>query len=105
MTPQAQTADRREQLLAHPEEGRSEILKVLSLTSRETQVLILLAHGLSNKEVAFRMGISPKTSDTHRSRLYLKLGIHSVVEAVLFAVRERLVGCENKGIYIDNSRD
>lgn len=57
------------------------------LSKRETEVLRLLAHGYSNKEVAAQLGISIKTVETYKARLMEKLGIHSRVDLVRYAVR------------------
>lgn len=52
------------------------------LTSRESQVLHYLAQGMSYKLVAFELGIGIETVRTHIKRIYEKLHVHSVVEAV-----------------------
>ena len=61
------------------------------LTSREREVVQLLAEGKSTKEVAAVLGLSVKTAETHRSNLMRKLDMHSVGELVLYAVRNNLV--------------
>jgi DNA-binding NarL/FixJ family response regulator len=61
------------------------------LNPREREVLQLLAEGHSSKEVAILLGISPKTSETHRANIMRKLKIHSVVDLVLFAVRNGVI--------------
>ncbi|MBL8113300.1 MAG: response regulator transcription factor [Acidobacteria bacterium] len=58
------------------------------LTDREKQVLRLVAEGRSNKEVASLLGISLKTSMTHREHLMLKLGLHNRTDLVRFALRK-----------------
>ena len=60
------------------------------LTTREQQVLQLIAEGLSSKEVATRLEISPKTAETHRVNLMRKLNLHSVSELVRYAIRNRI---------------
>src|SRR5262245_51390199 len=62
-----------------------------ALTAREIQVLRLFATGLSTREVAASLGISPKTVETHRIRIYEKLGCKSVVDLTRIAVRTGLV--------------
>jgi DNA-binding NarL/FixJ family response regulator len=57
------------------------------LTWRERQVLRLVAQGYSNAEVAERLGISPKTVDTHRMRVMDKLGLHSRAELTRYALQ------------------
>lgn len=61
-----------------------------SLTTREREIVQLLAEGLSNKEVAKRLQLSVKTVETHRSSAMRKLGAHSVVALVRYAVRNKL---------------
>ncbi len=62
-----------------------------SLTPRERQVLRLLAAGVSTRETAARLTISPKTVETHRVRIYAKLGCKSAVELTRIAVRTGLI--------------
>jgi DNA-binding NarL/FixJ family response regulator len=61
-----------------------------ALTARETEVLHLLADGLSNAEIARRLVISPKTAEHHVSRVLAKLGVRTRAEAAAHAVREGL---------------
>jgi DNA-binding NarL/FixJ family response regulator len=61
------------------------------LTSRERQIVQLLAEGKSNKEVAVAQGIEVKTAETHRANLMRKLGLHSVCDLVHYAVRNRII--------------
>ncbi len=65
-----------------------------TLTERETEVLRLLAHGQSNKEVAQALSIGEKTVKTHVSNILAKLGVQSRTQAALYAVRIGLVGAE-----------
>ena len=62
-----------------------------SLTDRERQVYQLLAEGNSNKEIAYRLGLSLHTVETHRWRIMEKLDLHSTAELVLSAVRRGMV--------------
>jgi DNA-binding NarL/FixJ family response regulator len=62
-----------------------------TLTPRERQVTQLLAEGRSTKEVAAILELSVKTAETHRSNIMSKLGLHSVSELVLYAVRNNIV--------------
>lgn len=62
-----------------------------ALTSREQDVLSLLARGCSNREIAREMGISDITVRTHVSHVLGKLGVSNRVEAVLYALRAGLV--------------
>jgi DNA-binding NarL/FixJ family response regulator len=61
------------------------------LTPREREVLQLLAEGKTNKEVAAALGIGLKTVETHRMNLMSKLGLHSVVDLVRYAIRNGIV--------------
>src|SRR5215471_2052379 len=56
------------------------------LTSREREVLILIAEGQSNKEIASRLGIGVRTIETHRERIMRRLDIHSVAGLTKFAI-------------------
>ena len=62
-----------------------------ALTSREREVLQLLAEGRTNKEVADKLGLSIKTTATHRTNLMKKLGARSASDLVRYAVRNGLV--------------
>lgn len=61
------------------------------LTERERDVLRLTAEGYSNREIAERLIISPKTVDTYRSRIMEKLDLHHRSELVKYAVRNKLL--------------
>jgi DNA-binding NarL/FixJ family response regulator len=61
------------------------------LTRREREVLGLLAHGRSNKRIAFELGISEKTVKTHVGHLFAKLGVTDRTQAALLAVQRGLV--------------
>ncbi|MBP2018175.1 DNA-binding NarL/FixJ family response regulator [Symbiobacterium terraclitae] len=61
------------------------------LTPREREILILVAEGLTNAEIARRLFISEKTVQTHRSNMLDKLGIHDRTELVRYAIRQGLV--------------
>ncbi len=61
------------------------------LTPREREVLILVAQGYTNSEIADILFISPKTVDVHRTRMMNKLDLHSVAEIVRYAVRRHLI--------------
>jgi DNA-binding NarL/FixJ family response regulator len=62
-----------------------------SLSTREREVLQLVAEGRSNKEIAALLCISPSTVETHRAHIMEKLGLHSVAEIVLFAARRGVI--------------
>jgi len=67
--------------------GRAGPRSLGSLSRRETEVLRLLGEALSNREIADRLFISPKTAEHHVSRIYGKLGLKSRAEAAAYAVR------------------
>jgi DNA-binding NarL/FixJ family response regulator len=64
------------------------------LTSRETEVLRALAFGRSNKEIANELCISEETVKTHVGRLFSKLGIENRAQAVVQALKRRVVAIE-----------
>lgn len=66
-------------------------VKKSTLTTREGEVLALLAEGLEQSEIAQRLIISPKTVATHIEHVLVKLGAHSRAQAVAIAYREGLV--------------
>lgn len=61
------------------------------LTSREREILQLLAEGKANKEVAAALNISPYTVETHRSHILEKLNLHNPAELILYAVRKGII--------------
>jgi two-component system, NarL family, response regulator NreC len=61
------------------------------LTSREREILQLLAEGKANKEVAVALNISPYTVETHRSHILEKLNLHNPAELILYAVRKGII--------------
>ena len=69
-----------------PEDGAK--LRGETLTEREVEVLRYLARGLAKKEIASLMHLSPKTIESHCSRLMGKLDIHDRVELARYAIRE-----------------
>ena len=61
------------------------------LTSREREVIQLLAEGRTSKEVAVTLNLSVKTAETHRTNLMRKLGLHSVADLTRYVVRNGIV--------------
>ena len=61
------------------------------LSSRERQVLQLVAEGKTTKEIAVVLGVSIKTADSHRARIMRKLDIHDTAGLVRFAIRRGLI--------------
>ena len=62
-----------------------------ALTPREREILVLVAQGKSNREIAKALTISERTARTHVSSVLTKLGLASRTQAALWAVREGLV--------------
>ena len=62
-----------------------------SLTSRQREVLQLVAEGNSSKEVAVALNISVKTAETHRINIMRKLDMHSVSQLVRYAVKNYII--------------
>lgn len=60
------------------------------LTTRELEVLQLIVHGKSNKEIAVVLGVSANTVAVHRANLMQTLGIHNTAELVVYAIRNGL---------------
>lgn len=61
------------------------------LTERELEVLTLVASGLSNRDIATQLYISENTVKNHIRNMLEKLGLHSRMEAVIYAMREQLI--------------
>jgi len=62
------------------------------LTSRQREVLQLVAEGRTSKEIASILQISMKTVEFHKSRIMKELGMHSVAEVTRYAMRAGIVG-------------
>ncbi|MGH8890084.1 MAG: response regulator [Acidothermaceae bacterium] len=78
-----------ERYIEQPAPGSDSRLKMLS--DRETQVLMLIAAGLSNQEIAETLFVSPGTVKTHVTRILTKLGLRDRVQAVVLAYETGLV--------------
>ncbi len=61
------------------------------LTERQVEILTLIAQGRAAKEIAYELGLSPKTVDVHRGRIMERLHINDVASLTLYAVRKGLV--------------
>jgi len=61
------------------------------LTDREREILQLVAEGQTNKEVANLLNVSLTTVETHRTHILQKLGLHSIPELILYAVRKGII--------------
>jgi two-component system, NarL family, response regulator NreC len=62
-----------------------------TLTTREREILQLCAEGYSSSEMANRLGISPRTADTHRANLMRKLGLQNQTAIVRYALRRGIL--------------
>jgi two-component system invasion response regulator UvrY len=69
--------------------GKKSVIE--ELTQRETQVMLLIVKGESNKEISAKLCLSPKTTSTYRYRLFEKLGVENDVELTRFAIRHGLI--------------
>ena len=61
------------------------------LTTRQIQILKMLAQGRTSKEIGFELGLSSKTVDVHRARIMERLGLRDVASLTMYAVRKGLV--------------
>jgi DNA-binding NarL/FixJ family response regulator len=59
-------------------------------TPREVEIIRLLAEGKPNKKIAEELGITCRTVETHRAKIMLKLGLHSLTELIHFAIRYKI---------------
>ncbi len=64
-----------------------DLKKISLLSNRETEILKAIAEGLTNKEIAENLFISPRTADAHRANIMKKLNVKKVVGLVKFAIR------------------
>jgi DNA-binding NarL/FixJ family response regulator len=71
--------------------GNGQRPDLADLTAREREVLVLIAEGLYNKEIACRLNIGTRTVETHRERLMRKLDIHSIAGLTRFAITKGLI--------------
>ena len=83
-------------LMSSHREARDDGDQVYELTSRELDVLRLVAAGEPNKQIAAELAISERTARTHVSRILRKLRLSSRTQAALWAVREGLVDVERE---------
>ena len=67
---------------------RFDLIRHIELTPRELDVIRLVAEGLSNKEIAKSLAISPRTVNFHLDNLFAKLGVRSRTEAAILALRQ-----------------
>ena len=67
---------------------KSDFASLSSLTDREHDVLRLIADGLPNKQIAVKLGVTAKTIEFHKTRIYHRLGVSGPILAVRMAIRE-----------------
>jgi two-component system NarL family response regulator len=77
-------------LMRHRKEQDEAMRRLARLTRREREVLALLANGAGNDRIAESLVISPQTARTHVQNLITKLGVHSRLEAAMFAAHNVL---------------
>jgi two-component system response regulator NreC len=77
-------------VLSRIESGEGELNKDV-LTEREREVLVMIAEGMMNREIAERLTISVKTVERHRENIMNKLSLHSRTELVKYAIRKGFI--------------
>ncbi|AGZ43467.1 response regulator [Actinoplanes friuliensis] len=77
--------------LSRPETATAEPVSLDGLTEREREILVLVAHGLSNDDIAERLYVSPLTAKTHVNRAMTKLNVRDRAQLVVLAYRSGLV--------------
>lgn len=87
----AEGAESTESAVAPGVDGGREAASADGLTERETEVLVLVADGLSNQEIAARLTISTATVKTHINNLFAKTGVRDRAQAVRYAYQHGLV--------------
>jgi DNA-binding NarL/FixJ family response regulator len=66
--------------------GRPTVLKEKSLTERQREVLQLVAEGMTVKEIASALNLSPKTVEFHKSQIMMELDLHTTAELTRYAL-------------------
>jgi HD-GYP domain-containing protein (c-di-GMP phosphodiesterase class II) len=89
LAPEAVTA-----VLTAAGQPRQAVRRPAGLSERECEVLRLLARGMTTKQIAHQLGISPKTCDHHIQRLYAKAGVSTRAGATLFALEHGFVSAD-----------
>jgi DNA-binding NarL/FixJ family response regulator len=80
--------------LARPEDSEPADDPLACLSDREREVFYLVVECKTSAEIGDILALSPKTIETHRSRIYRKLDIHSLVELMRFAAKHKLISVE-----------
>lgn len=79
------------QYFSDPEEKAESAPEKEKLTRREIEVLGLIAEGLFNKEIAFRLSISEKTVKNHITNIFKKIGVSDRTQAAVYAIKNHIV--------------
>lgn len=82
------------QTLEHGKENSSGFTSTASgeqLTTREIEIITLIADGLTNSEIGDKLFISPRTVDTHRTNIFRKLGVANAAELIRYAFKNKLI--------------
>lgn len=77
-------------------QGATATAGVGQLTDREREVLVNIAEGLSNKEIACALNLGVRTVETHRERIMRKLNIHSIAGLTKFAISQGLISLKTE---------
>jgi DNA-binding CsgD family transcriptional regulator len=64
------------------------------LSVREREIVQLVSEGKTSREMTQLLGVTVKTAESHRNNVMLKLGLHSTVELVLYAIRNQMVNVQ-----------
>jgi DNA-binding NarL/FixJ family response regulator len=78
-------------VLGRLSQPRSERMNNSTLTRREREVMRLIGEGSSAKDIAHKLGISPKTAQVHRDNLKRKLGLRTTADMVRWAIKHKIV--------------
>jgi DNA-binding NarL/FixJ family response regulator len=78
-----------------PDGASPAISAVNCLTVRESEILRLIASGMSNRVIADRLFLSPRTVERHIANIYLKINAHNRAEAIVYALREGFARTRN----------
>ena len=74
--------------------GRPQVLKDTLLTARQREVLQLVAEGMTVKEIASALNLSPKTVEFHKSQIMTELDLHTTAELTKYALVHRLLASD-----------